>query len=284
LFQVDAKRVVQSQVEELKREIKLHQSEILKSQSQIENLQHQISTLETQLTEQQISFTKQKEQLQESVEINFDSRLKEEKLKWEEEFSQPIYSTPNFPPQFTSPPGFISSPISSRPSPRNFKSVSPQPELSIKLPPRGGGPPQRTTSYGDISHLRRPSRHFQNPFDSPSAPNLSAPPLEDDDEREFLQSHSRGGSPRNTVVDAVSVSASTSTAGPSVNIMERMSAAVRRLESDLAATKEEMVRCVRQRDEAREECVKLMSEVEEKRKFQSQVTESQNKYNDLENR
>lgn len=109
------------------------------------------------------------------------------------------------------------------------------------------------------------------------------PTLEDEEEREFL-SPSRGDSPKNTVVDAVSVSASTGTAGPSVNIMERMSAAVRRLESDLAATKEEMGRVVRQRDEAREECVKLMGEVEEKRRFELALRELQSKFDELENR
>jgi len=90
-----------------------------------------------------------------------------------------------------------------------------------------------------------------------------------------------GESPRNTVVDA---SVSTNTAGPSVNIMERMSAAVRRLESDLVTTREEMGRCIRQRDEAREECVKLMGEVEEKRRFQLSLEELHRKFGDLENR
>jgi hypothetical protein len=66
--------------------------------------------------------------------------------------------------------------------------------------------------------------------------------------------------------------------------MERMSAAVRRLESDLAMTREEMGRFVRQRDEAREECVKLMGEVEEKRKFQLSLEEMYRRFGDLENR
>ena len=63
--------------------------------------------------------------------------------------------------------------------------------------------------------------------------------------------------------------------------MERMSAAVRRLESDLASTKEEMSRAIKQRDEARNECMKLMSEVEEKRRFQNAVQQSETRYNDL---
>lgn len=179
----------------------------------------------------------------------------------------------------------MSSPIGSRPSPRNHKPVSPQPP-DIKSP--RGAFPQRTSSYGEISHLRRSSRgHFTYPFESSSpassTPHLPITTLEDDDEREFL-SPSRGDSPRNTMIDAISLSVSTNTAGPSVNIIERMSAAVRRLESDLASTKEEMSRAIKQRDEARDECVKLMSEVEEKRRFQEAVQKSQSRFNDLKNR
>lgn len=71
-------------------------------------------------------------------------------------------------------------------------------------------------------------------------------------------------SPHRTVNDLVSVS--TVGAGPSVQLVERMSAAVRRLESEKAASKEETARLVAQRDEAREEVVRLMREVEDVRK------------------
>ncbi|KAF2632011.1 M protein repeat protein-like protein [Macroventuria anomochaeta] len=70
-------------------------------------------------------------------------------------------------------------------------------------------------------------------------------------------------SPRRTINDMISVS--TVGAGPSVQLVERMSAAVRRLESEKATHKEEMARLSAQRDEAREEVVALMREVEEKR-------------------
>lgn len=71
-------------------------------------------------------------------------------------------------------------------------------------------------------------------------------------------------SPHRTINDLVSHS--TVGAGPSVQLVERMSAAVRRLESEKAANKEEMARLISQRDEAREEVVSLMREVEEVRK------------------
>lgn len=70
-------------------------------------------------------------------------------------------------------------------------------------------------------------------------------------------------SPRRTINDMISVS--TVGAGPSVQLVERMSAAVRRLESEKATFKEEMGRLAAQRDEAREEVVALMREVEDKR-------------------
>jgi chromosome segregation ATPase len=70
-------------------------------------------------------------------------------------------------------------------------------------------------------------------------------------------------SPHRTINDMISVS--TVGAGPSVQLVERMSAAVRRLESEKATHKEEMQRLSAQRDEAREEVVNLMREVEENR-------------------
>jgi TATA element modulatory factor 1 TATA binding len=105
--------------------------------------------------------------------------------------------------------------------------------------------------------------------------------MEDEEEREFLN-NPRAESPKNAAFDTVSLSASTSTAGPNVNIIERMSTAVRRLENDLVATKEELSRSIKQRDEAREVCVKLMSEVEEKRRFQDAVQQAQTRYTELE--
>ncbi|KAH6615110.1 TATA element modulatory factor 1 TATA binding-domain-containing protein [Boeremia exigua] len=78
-------------------------------------------------------------------------------------------------------------------------------------------------------------------------------------------------SPHRTINDMISVS--TVGAGPSVQLVERMSAAVRRLESEKATHKEEMARLAAQRDEAREEVVALMREVDEKRGHKKRVAE-----------
>jgi len=83
--------------------------------------------------------------------------------------------------------------------------------------------------------------------------------------------YSRPSSPQQTINDLVSVS--TAGAGPSVQLVERMSSAVRRLESEKASTKEDIVRLSAQRDEARAEIVSLMREVEVKREKEEKVKE-----------
>jgi predicted RNase H-like nuclease (RuvC/YqgF family) len=61
------------------------------------------------------------------------------------------------------------------------------------------------------------------------------------------------------------ISTSTVGTGPSVQLVERMSATVRRLETEKAASKDELGRLTAQRDEARQEVVRLMREVENNR-------------------
>lgn len=80
------------------------------------------------------------------------------------------------------------------------------------------------------------------------------------------------------------ISESTVGAGPSVQLVERMSATVRRLESERAASKDELARITSQRDEAREQVVDLMREVEGKQASDSQVQELQQKLQELDKR
>ncbi|KAF3923536.1 hypothetical protein AA313_de0201193 [Arthrobotrys entomopaga] len=67
------------------------------------------------------------------------------------------------------------------------------------------------------------------------------------------------------------LSVSTVAAGPSVQLVERMSATVRRLEGEMASSREELLRMTAQRDEARAEVVGLMTEVDEKRSLEERV-------------
>ena len=75
--------------------------------------------------------------------------------------------------------------------------------------------------------------------------------------------------PDRTINDMISVS--TAAAGPSIQVVERMSAAVRKLESEKAASKDEISRLSGQRDEAREQIVVLMKEVDAKRATEDRI-------------
>jgi hypothetical protein len=89
-------------------------------------------------------------------------------------------------------------------------------------------------------------------------------------------------SPHRTINDMISVS--TVGAGPSVQLVERMSAAVRRLESEKATSKEEMARLMASRDEAREEVVALMREIDEKRGQDAKVEKLEKDMADMQTR
>ncbi|KAL8919661.1 MAG: hypothetical protein Q9172_004883 [Xanthocarpia lactea] len=89
------------------------------------------------------------------------------------------------------------------------------------------------------------------------------PSIQIDSQDDFFDGVRTPATPERTINDMISVS--TAGAGPSVQLVERMSAAVRRLESEKAAHKDELARLSTQRDEAREQAVGLMKEAEEKR-------------------
>lgn len=96
------------------------------------------------------------------------------------------------------------------------------------------------------------------------------PSVQTDNQDEFFDGVITPATPERTINDMVS--ASTAAAGPSVQLVERMSAAVRRLESEKAASRDELDRLSAQRDEAREEAVALMREAEGKRTADSKIS------------
>ncbi|KAK8126302.1 M protein repeat protein [Apiospora kogelbergensis] len=143
--------------------------------------------------------------------------------------------------------------------------------------------PSAPSSNGDPLSIERPLSARRPSHQPPSRPSvLSGPPritgtppllgeeivrsptgtphpglLEREDSFDNMETPA---SPHNMMQDVVSVS--TVGAGPSVQLVERMSAAVRRLESERVAAKEELARISAQRDEARAEIVTLIKEVE----------------------
>ncbi|KAK4211410.1 TATA element modulatory factor [Rhypophila decipiens] len=128
--------------------------------------------------------------------------------------------------------------------------------------------PTSTGGTGGLEGLLSPSvssshqqQQHTHPLDremTPAQQQQQREPLERQDTFDSVETSS--SSPHQVMADMVSVS--TVAAGPSVQLVERMSAAIRRLESEKVAAKEELARISKQRDEARAEIVALMREVE----------------------
>ena len=95
------------------------------------------------------------------------------------------------------------------------------------------------------------------------------PSIQTEQQDDFFDGLVTPATPDRTINDMFSVS--TAAAGPSVQLVERMSAAVRRLESEKAAAKDELDRLSAQRDEARKQVVSLMREAEEKRAADAKI-------------
>lgn len=128
--------------------------------------------------------------------------------------------------------------------------LSPIRRLSGLPPPR-----PREASYAGSGPLPAPFSPFEPPIEPAQLPS---PPAA---EREIGISETMPSSPRQVAQDMVSVS--TVAAGPSVQLVERMSSAIRRLEAEKVTAREEMARVCSQRDEARGDMVSLMKELEE---------------------
>jgi predicted RNase H-like nuclease (RuvC/YqgF family) len=92
----------------------------------------------------------------------------------------------------------------------------------------------------------------------------------------------RGSSPQHTVAELLS--SSIPGAGPSVQLVERMSASVRRLEMEKSAAREELARMQAQRDGARDEVVALMREIDSFNEAKSKEEEAEREIHALNQR
>ena len=97
------------------------------------------------------------------------------------------------------------------------------------------------------------------------------PPTNPENQDDFFDGVVTPATPERTINDMISVS--TAAAGPSLQLVERMSATVRRLESEKAAAKDEFDRLALQRDQARDQVVALMRESEERDALRTKLAE-----------
>ncbi|CAL5871020.1 uncharacterized protein PFLUO_LOCUS5262 [Penicillium psychrofluorescens] len=201
-------------------------------------------------------------------------RLEDERAKWREQANSlqqrrgvsPVASSR----RSSNLEAAISGLSDSRPTSRRSSTLPPaSPEIGT--PPRQNSYPasitQATLSPPHINTTNPPSMIME-------APSITFEPDEYFGEGTPATPSAYGGTqapPARGINELISES--TVGAGPSVQLVERMSATVRRLESERAGSKDELTRVTTQRDEARQQVVDLMRELEEKKVSDTHVEE-----------
>lgn len=221
----------------------------------MDSMKRSVASLENKLLEANVSHEKEKG----ALEQEFAAKLEEEKARWEQSLPHSMHNmSPSLRKDSDIPPEILSFQYSRRVSSR-AGSVEPPAILTdttVRRSPEGNPiTPSRQGSTMSLTQLLR------NPMNS-SQVSLSSPAPVDE---QFSDTVSQRHTPSARHFSGDLLSVSTVAAGPSVQLMERMSANVRRLESEMASVREELAMISSQRDEARAEIVDLMKEVESKR-------------------
>lgn len=258
----------------------------------LESEKDKTSTFETELNEQKTSLAKMQTRLSTAEAAFSDAkaeverqrriweketqvRIEEEKSKWKLEQQNSI-STP------TAEHNHFLRTESPTASYSNRKPVNPEllgmynrrsaavgrtqsSELAPILTDRDRPPSRRMpvrTPTDSTQYSREASSSYLSGLNGsvPPSASMSVAPSIDIEGMDDRLDRDSTSSPHRTVNELFSIS--TVGAGPSVQLVERMSAAVRRLESEKAANREEHARLLAQRDGAREEVVGLMREMD----------------------
>ncbi|KAK2740897.1 hypothetical protein FQN55_008596 [Onygenales sp. PD_40] len=261
------------------------------SKQELQSLARKLAKTENDLLNAKQDLVKQ----QEFAELTLSQRLEEERSKWQE-LARPSSSSFLREPRTESPIAFnrkpitaaldTSTPLSDRAPSHRSASILPIPFSEINTPPRQSSfsslnsnpAPPRQSSTHDLSILS-PEIGPTHPYEPEEYSNGITTPITQSALGAHANTHTHN--PRG-INDIISVS--TVGAGPSVQLVERMSATVRRLESERAASKDELARLTAQRDEARQEVVELMREVEEKRKGDARIAELETTVETLDSR
>lgn len=264
-------RRLEDELETINDRARTVEQDLAEQQAQSQKLQARLTQAETAMQDARAEIEREKK----VWEAELKQRIEEEKIKWRLE----LQTNNAMPPD----PNYLRAESPSAPGSSTRKHSNPDmlglharrnvsravsTELTLSPMDRMlDRPPSRRTSTQPIripeTGMGTPSRQDSIPssLSQLNGANVSqTPSIHTFDHDEAFDNTS---SPHRTINDIISVS--TVGAGPSVQLVERMSAAVRRLESEKATSKEEMARLAAQRDEAREEVVALMREVEEKR-------------------
>ncbi|KAI3010678.1 hypothetical protein CBS147346_1443 [Aspergillus niger] len=214
------------------------------------------------------------------LDATWSQKLEEERTKWREQTISPPALLQQ--PRTQSPVAYSRRPSALEPVSLDFRPTS---RRSSTLPtsPEVGTPIRQNSFPNSTLMLSPPQTNGSSHHAVPETPSITFEPDE-----YFSRSgtpSAYGGAPtqHSRGINDI-ISESTVGAGPSVQLVERMSATVRRLESERAASKDELARITTQRDEARQQIVDLMREAEEKRSSDARVQELEKRLEDLDQR
>ncbi|ODQ50444.1 hypothetical protein SAICODRAFT_97259 [Saitoella complicata NRRL Y-17804] len=238
---------LRTKVAQLENDLETMQESQTRHSNKVQELENELQSAQKARDEQIAELDK----LKKDAEADLQSRLQEDKLKWEQE-----YNSPPMLDRMLSP----TAPMSPSVPPISRRVTSSTSDLMINLP-KSPNPQSWQQSFP-----RRNSGRIYTPA------HETIPDHDWEDDRDVSPETPRSPHAR-TPRDQMSVSTNIGP-GPSVSIMERMSANVRRLESELTGLREEIANISSEREAARQECVQLLSELEEKRSVASQLEET----------
>ncbi|OIW34802.1 hypothetical protein CONLIGDRAFT_26131 [Coniochaeta ligniaria NRRL 30616] len=297
-----AKRT-EEELDEAKTKIPTFQEDAKAYQSQLDSLKRRAEQAEASLLQTRTELEKQKQHAWHSEQAEKAAQQQQQDRNnhhpdhdrrggWLDDIPKPPFrhgstvSRPESPLLLTTPQRTLSSDLlgldAVLPSKLMRKASAPSSQSGgLERPPYSGSrrpsaqPPVRPSipSSGSVAGYSHQGQTVFSPTtESMPTPSFSTPhhPLDREDSFEGY-AETASTSPQQVMQDMVSVS--TVAAGPSVQLVERMSAAIRRLESEKVAAREELARISNQRDEARAELVAMMREVEEGRQARGRVEE-----------
>jgi septal ring factor EnvC (AmiA/AmiB activator) len=266
----------EEELEETRSQLPNFEQELAQHKSKLDNLQKRAEEAESSLKAAKASFDQEKK----SWQAELLQRVEDERQKWQEEAGSFVNNRAESPAAsmrrgLTTEYLGLQNLQLRRTSARSVNSDNPPTERVLGRRPSAA-------PIGKTSGQATPQRHDsiqsypRENGDTPDAPSIHT------ENEDFFENVASPMSPRETLNDMVSVS--TAGAGPSVQLVERMSSAVRRLESEKVATKEDLTRLAAQRDEARAEIVSLMREVQVKRDQESRIAELEKDLKDVNSR
>lgn len=246
---------------------------------ELQKLQQKLEKAAEDLASTQKDMAEQKK----TCDATWAQKLEEERTKWREQVNSPSQL------RGVSPVASLrrSSTLDAMtPGLSDFHPPSRRSSTMAFTSPEIGTPPRQNSYPASITQATLSPPHINTNPSILAAPSITFEPEEYfEDSGTPVTPSAYGGTqapPSRGINDIISES--TVGAGPSVQLVERMSATVRRLESERAGSKDELARVTTQRDEARQQVVDLMRELEEKQLSDSRVQELEAELEDLDQR